>query len=63
MQGDGGGRRGGSSQSRYDEGEAFEIATAIFLAPADGPAMGDDPPEPVPWQEQEAIWRAMFPDE
>ena len=43
--------------------EAFEIAMAMLLAPADGPAMGDEPPEPVPWQEQETIWRAMFPDE
>jgi hypothetical protein len=28
---------------------------SAVLAPSDGPAMSDDPPEPVPWQEQEAI--------
>ena len=51
------------SERGMSEDEAFEIATAVFLSPADGPAMGDDPPEPVPFQEQETIWRAMFPDE
>lgn len=41
------------------EDEAFEIATSAVLAPSDGPAMSDDPPEPVPWQEQEAILQAL----
>lgn len=45
------------------EDEAFEIAMQTILAPADGPATMDDPePEPVPWQEQEAILRALCPE-
>ena len=42
--------------------EAFGIADAMIEAPADGPAMGDNPPEPVPCQEQEAIYRALCPE-
>ena len=47
-------------QSRgLSEDEAFEVATSSVLAPPDGPAMGDDPPEPVPWREQEGIYRKL----
>ena len=41
------------------EDEAFEIAMSEVLAPSDGPAMSDNPPEPVPWKEQEAILLAL----
>ena len=41
------------------EHEAFEIAMSAVLAPPDGPAMSENPPEPVPRSEQEAIFRAL----
>lgn len=42
------------------EDEAFQAAQESILAPADGPAMMDDPaPEPVPWREQEQIYRKL----
>ena len=41
------------------EDEAFEIATSEILAPPDGPAVSDNPPEPVPWPEQRAIWHNL----
>jgi len=41
------------------EDEAFENAMSAVLAPSDGPAMSDNPPDPVPWQEQEAILLAL----
>jgi len=29
------------------------------LAPSDGPALSDNPPEPLPLKEREAIWRRL----
>ena len=37
------------------EGEAFEVAVETILAPADGPATSDNPPEPMAWEEQKKI--------
>lgn len=39
--------------------EAFQVVLESVLAPADGPAMGDNPPDPVPWKEQEQIYRRL----
>ena len=41
------------------EEEAFEEATAAILAPPDGPAMSDDPPKPMPYEEQRAVYRKL----
>lgn len=41
------------------EDEAFDVATSTILAPPDGPAMTDNPPDPVPWQEQEQMMNAL----
>lgn len=41
------------------EEESFQDAAALVLAPADGPAFGDDPPEPLPLKEQEAVYRSL----
>ena len=41
------------------EEEAFELAVQSVLAPADGPAMSENPPDPVPWKEQEAVYRKL----
>lgn len=41
------------------EDEAFEVAMAKILAPPDGPAMSDDPPEPLPYKEQEVVYRRL----
>lgn len=41
------------------EEEAFEVAVAQILAPADGPAMSDNPPEPMPYPEQKAVYKAL----
>ena len=46
-------------QRGFSEDEAFEVAMQSILAPADGPAMGDDPPDPVPWREQEEIYNRL----
>lgn len=39
--------------------EAFEVALGSVLAPADGPAMQDNAPDPVPWKEQEGIYKRL----
>ena len=31
-----------------NEDEAFDAATSLVLAPSDGPALSDNPPEPLP---------------
>ncbi len=41
------------------EDEAFETAMQSILAPPDGPAMSDVPPEPVPWARQERFLSAL----
>jgi transposase len=47
-------------QRGLSEREAFEVASQEILAPADGPAFSDQPPEPVPVQEQEAVYRKLL---
>lgn len=43
-----------------DEDEAFEVATAEVLAPADGPAMMDDPaPTPLPSRDRQRIYESL----
>lgn len=44
-----------------DEDEAFQVAMESVLAPADGPAMGDNPPAPLPLHEQARVWKALDP--
>jgi hypothetical protein len=39
--------------------EAFEVAVEAILAPADGPATSDNPPEPMEWEEQETILEGL----
>lgn len=46
-------------QRSMTENEAFEIAVDSILAPSDGPATGDNPPEPLPLKEQEEIYRKL----
>ena len=47
-------------QSRgLSEDEAFDVAMSSVLAPPDGPAMSDKPPEAVPWREQEQIYKRL----
>ena len=41
------------------EDQAFQVAQETVLAPADGPAMGDNPPEAIPSQEQQQIYRRL----
>ena len=41
------------------EDEAFEIATAEILAPADGTAFSENPPEPVSYEEQQVVFKAL----
>lgn len=43
------------------EEEAFDVAQQSLLAPPDGPAMSDNPPNPVPWREQEQIYKRLEP--
>jgi hypothetical protein len=48
------------SEAGMTEEEAFQAAMESVLAPADGPAMTQDPaPEPVPLREQEQVLRAL----
>ena len=47
------------SEHGMSEDEAFDVATSTILAPPDGPAMTDNPPDPVPWQEQEQMMNAL----
>jgi hypothetical protein len=42
-------------QRGQSEDEAFEVASQAILAPSDGPAMGDNPPEPMPLSQQEQV--------
>ena len=44
---------------RLSEDEAFEIATAEILAPANGLAFSENPPEPVGYQEQQVIFKGL----
>lgn len=37
------------------EDEAFEVAVASVLAPGDGPAMSDNPPDPLPLSQQRLV--------
>ena len=41
------------------EDQAFEAAGQFVLAPANGPAMSDNPPEPVPPRERERIMDSL----
>jgi hypothetical protein len=41
------------------EEEAFEAASDLILAPADGPALSDNPPEPLPLEEQKAVYKRL----
>lgn len=49
------------SEGGLNEEEAFQVAMESVLAPADGPAMQEDAPDPVPWEEQEKIYRGLEP--
>jgi hypothetical protein len=43
-----------------DEEQAFEAACQTILAPADGPAIMQDPaPEPLPLREQEQVYHSL----
>jgi hypothetical protein len=42
-----------------NEDEAFDAATSLVLAPSDGPASSDNPPEPLPLKEQEAVYKRL----
>ena len=46
-------------QRGLDEESAFQVAAESVLNPADGPAMSDDPPEPMPAREQAAVYRKL----
>jgi len=35
--------------------QAFEVATDQILAPSDGPAMGDNPPNPLPSDKRKQV--------
>ena len=39
--------------------EAFQIATELILAPSDGPATSENPPQPLPYREQRQILRRL----
>lgn len=41
------------------EDEAFEVAPSKILAPSDGPAMSDNPPKPMPYQERKAVYEKL----
>jgi hypothetical protein len=43
----------------FSEDEAFQIAVEAILAPSDGPAMSDNPPEPLSLEEQEEVLRRL----
>jgi hypothetical protein len=42
-----------------NEQEAREVANQSMAAPANGPAMSDNPPEPVGWKEQREILESL----
>jgi len=47
-------------ESGLSQQEALQVAVETILAPADGPAlMNDPPPEPVPLKLQERIWKRL----
>ena len=46
-------------QRSLPEDEAFQVAMEEILAPADGPATSDQPPSPLPYQEQQQIYRKL----
>jgi hypothetical protein len=46
-------------ERRMSSDEAYEVATAIILAPADGPAASDDPPTPLSVEEQRMIRHSL----
>jgi hypothetical protein len=46
-------------QEGHSEEEAFQVAQESVLAPADGPAMSDKPPNPLPYREQKAALRHL----
>ena len=41
------------------EEEAFQNASDLILAPSDGPALSDNPPEPLPVEEQKAVYKRL----
>lgn len=43
----------------HDHQAAWEVATAELLAPPDGPAASEQPPEPLPWSEREQIYQRL----
>jgi hypothetical protein len=43
----------------YSEEEAFQNASDLILAPSDGPAFSDNPPEPLPLKEQQAVYKRL----
>jgi hypothetical protein len=46
------------SQGQSEE-EAFQNASDLILAPSDGPAFSDNPPEPLPLEEQKAVYKRL----
>lgn len=42
-----------------NEDEAFDVALNSLLAPPDGPAMSDNPPPPLPLNQQELVYRSL----
>jgi predicted RNase H-like HicB family nuclease len=41
------------------EEEAFQNASDLILAPSNGPALSDNRPEPLPLEEQQAVYRRL----
>ena len=41
------------------EEEAFQNASDLILAPSDGPASREPPPEPLPLEEQKAVYKRL----
>jgi hypothetical protein len=41
------------------EEDAFQSAVEAILAPSDGPAMSDNPPQPRSLEEQEEVYRKL----
>jgi len=41
------------------EHQAFEAATQSVLAPSDGPAFSDNPPEPLDYEEQRKVYARL----
>jgi hypothetical protein len=41
------------------EDEAFQAAAEAILAPSDGPAFSDNPPDPLPYEDQRKVYARL----